>query len=209
MTTDQPLNQRQKLNQDFDDQDLVNIFTDAVEVRKAFDDFIFNNENPNSNIRLLVIWGSESVGKTTALKMCRLVCRNRGVFSALVESTNIIGTAYLTLQIKLLEAWNQYLTNEGINLNTFRVTLERYYHLDDEIRSLVRQDPQIAPIFNELNELKQPTRDPDLVATLLAGTDLNANQFKRWIRRKYSPDDAELYLNPNQIFNSSFFERSE
>ena len=113
------LNSKIKLKPTPDDITLEKVFTNADEVRHAFENLIAN-KNTNFDKRLLVIYGVGAVGKFTALKMGRLHCRREGISAVLADARNIPSGDKLP-ELKLLETWADALDADGITLGTFSI----------------------------------------------------------------------------------------
>ena len=67
-----------ELPKEIEEHDLEIIFTDAYAVRQAVENLIADDK-ADFSIRMIAIYGDAAVGKTTALKMSRLLCRKKGI----------------------------------------------------------------------------------------------------------------------------------
>lgn len=193
------LNSKIKLKPTPDDITLEKVFTNADEVRHAFENLIAN-KNTNFDKRLLVIYGVGAVGKSTALKMGRLHCRREGISAVLADARNIPSGDKLP-ELKLLETWADALDADGITLGTFRSTRKQYYRLTVTVPNQAKQDTQVSPIISEATKLIPVFGS---VFSPVAGQ--GAEIFRGWLRDNFSKKDMELFLEPTKQLTNAFLQ---
>ena len=167
--------------QDDNDKYLEYIFTDARDVRSDFDRIVIHSEDVNFPIRVFLIHGISLVGKTTALRMIRLLCRKQGITVGLVDVAEEPG---LISQISILNAWNKELSEAGLSLTTYTSTYDRYFELNHIVNTQATKELQLGQEDNHNLSFKS------LIGSSSDGTH---EIYKSWLRRKYSSEDADIW----------------
>jgi len=184
---------KQELVQSEDDE-LKKYFTNVEYLLTYFKDIVTARSLPN---RLLIIHGVGGVGKSSLLKMFRLLCKEQNILVVLVSGDEA------KTPVDILCGFAKDLTDNQVELSSFYKTLEHY-------RAIQLKVNQEANNIGKAMKYTAKTTIKVASSTLGVGPvvdvldKMNTDALMDWLRGILSPSDLDIFLDPVEKLTEDF-----
>lgn len=201
-----------------DDAKLEQLFTNAEDARRVFEQLIYANQLSK---QLLLIHGIGGLGKTTLLKMYSLFCRRHHLPVASVSAEEDSSPA------EILTGWADNLKREGVEFSTFYAAKSSYDAIQTKVeQQLHKMQDKRSRRVNIASVAVSKTSEAAIgaaagavlgsvvpgvgtvIGTLLGGIvgSIGADAFTEWLYSFLSNSELEFYLDPTKRITHKFLD---